>query len=409
MARKKPSAARRANASSGNEPTAATGHASSAAELARMVEELHEANERLAIANARLREEIDEARRREADWNALLNGLTEGVIVVDAAERLVLANPVAREMVTLPPIGAPIAGRDWVSLDLRDLSGQPLSQEARPLRRAIRGECFDDYEVLLTRLGGDVRRFAFNGSSVRDGRGEILLAMVTFRDVTELRRLERTKEEYISLVSHDLRGPLTIILGQAQLLARFSSQLKADAIEAIIRNSRRMNDMIQDLLDTARLEAGQGVFHPERCNLRLVIAAAIESVASAQDRARIRFQTTEPVPPVYADRRGIERVMMNLIANALKFSSDGSPVELDLRSSDREVIVSISDYGVGISREALPHLFEKYFRTATGKARGGLGLGLYLSKLIVEASGGSIWATSQLGRGSTFSFSLPIA
>ncbi len=407
MARKKPVGRQRANRSSPDgRPAANVGQPSPPSEL-------REANEQLVVAGVRMQELAEEARRREAEWNALLSSLHEGVIVADPAEHLVLANRFARENFALPPTGAPITGQDWAALDLRDLDGRPLVPEMRPLARALRGEQFDDFEVLLVCRDGRPCRCAFEGTSIRDETGKIQLAMVIFRDVTELRLLERAKEEYVSLISHDLRGALTIILGQAQVLCRFPFHADREQVlpmaEAIVKNGQRMNAMIQDLLDTARLEAGQTILHPERLDLRAVARDAIESLAPTEDEARVRVAMAESLPPVRADRRATERVIANLVSNALKFSPEGSPVEVDVRGRDGEVVVSVTDLGAGIPPEALPHLFEKYFRTTAGKEHGGLGLGLYLSRLIVDASGGRIWATSQVGQGSTFRFSLPVA
>jgi signal transduction histidine kinase len=397
---------------SGEGPGPRVQAAPSDAERERLLAELRELNERLVLTSVREQELAERAEARTAEWNALLNSLTEGAIAVDTTGRLVLANPVAREMLELPRLRELTRAQDWERLDFRYADGRPMAHEDGPLARAIRGERFVGDEVLLVRRDGSVCRFAFNGSAVRDEAGTVTLAVLTFRDVTELRQLERTKEEYVAIISHDLRAPLTVILGRAQLLCRLPARPGLEPVienaSAILATARRMNAMIQDLLETSRLEAGRAVMHIQPLDLIALIHTTVQALVSPQDQSRIHIVSIGILPTVVGDRERIERVIMNLVSNALKFSPPDSPVEIRVSSRDREVVVSVTDHGVGVPPEDVPHLFEKYFRTAAGKERGGLGLGLYLSRLIVEAHGERIWATSEVGKGSTFSFSLPV-
>ncbi len=392
--------------------SAAAGPPAPDAERARLIEELRQANERLVLASVHAQELAEAAQRQSEEWSAVLNSLTEGVIVVNAAGRLVLANPVAREMLELRRLGPLQCAQDWTQLELRALDGKPLRFEDRPLARVTRGERFSDVEVVLVCHDGSTRRLVFNGSAVRDETGAVSLGILTFRDVTELRKLEQTKEEYVSLISHDLRAPLTAIAGRAQLLVRLSpgtdpAIVRRDA-EAILASAQRMDAMIQDLVETSRLEAGTAALHRGPIDLPALIREAIGSLAATWGHPRIQVEAPARLPVVRADPGRIERVIVNLLSNALKFSPPDSPIEVRVSSPDREVVISVIDHGIGIPAEALPHLFEKYFRTEAGKQRGGLGLGLYLSRLIVEAHGGRIWAASVLGKGSTVSFSLPV-
>jgi NtrC-family two-component system sensor histidine kinase KinB len=382
------------------------------AERARLLEELREINERLLLASLHEHELAEAARRQAIQWNAVLNSLTEGVVVADAAGNVVLANPVARRMLELPLRGRLTRARHWARLDFRALDGTHLRVEDQPLSRALRGERFEDVEVILGCRDGSTRRLAFNGSSVRGARGAVGLAVLTFRDVTELRKLEQTKEEYVSLISHDLRTPLTAILGRAQLLAHGLPRADLAAVardaRAILASARRMEMMIEDLVETTRLEAGSAALHRVPVDPRALIRDAIEALPTAGDQQRIQVEAPADLPVVRADRERIIRVVANLLSNALKFSPPESPVEVRVSTRDREVVIAVTDHGIGIPPQAIPHLFEKYFQTEAGKKRGGLGLGLYLSRLIVSAHGGRIWVRSEVGVGSTFSFSLPM-
>ncbi|HZW33729.1 MAG TPA: HAMP domain-containing sensor histidine kinase, partial [Isosphaeraceae bacterium] len=299
----------------------------------------------------------------------------------------------------------------WEPLDLRDPAGHPLAPDRRPLERALQGERFTEDEVILVRPGLPSRRLSCSGTAVRDAAGRIDLAIVTLRDVTALRQLERVKEEYVSLISHDLSNPLTIILGRAEILRRAAGRLGleelAEHARAIVTSARHMNNLVRDLLEMSRLEAGKA--EPRRVSFDLVTVArqVIAATVPPEEQGRIRIETIGPVPPVVADRGQIGRVIANLLANALRYSPAGTPVHVEVSARPTEVVLSIVDHGPGIAPDELPHLFEKYYRARLGRHEGGTGLGLYLSRLLIEASGGRIWISSTIGTGTMVSFALP--
>ncbi len=232
-------------------------------------------------------------------------------------------------------------------------------------------------------------------------------------EVTERKLAERAREEYLSLISHDLRQPLTSIIGAAQWLQQRPS-LAESAREAamasrIVVSARRMNAMIQNLVESARFEAGTVELQKEPVDLASVTLDVTGRVGSRDDQARLRVEVPEPVPPVLASPEQMERVLVNLISNALKYSPDEQPVVVRIGQAAGKATVSVIDRGIGIAAEDIPYLFQRYFRARAGGTREGLGLGLYIARLIVEAHGGMIWVESEPGKGSTFSFSLPLA
>lgn len=354
-----------------------------------------------------------EAERAKSQLAAVLENLAEGVTLADPTGRIAMVNRAGREMLGLPEQVEEWTLEESHRLDIRRLDGTPLPTDERPLDRALRGERFARQEVLLVRSDGSERRIVFSGSALRDDEGKVSLAAVAYHDVTELRQLEQTREEYVSLISHDLRGPLTPIMGQAQLLARVLTDRGLDreaaAAEAISKNARRMNSMIQDLLESARLETGRLELRREPTDLVQLVLDLIDRVGTAEDRARLRVDIPAWVPPVLADSDRIERVLVNLLTNAFKYSQPGTPITVHVEQIDGEAQVSVTDQGSGIPPEELPHLFQRSYRATTRKKAEGLGLGLYISRLIVEAHGGRIWAQSEVGKGSTFTFTLPIA
>lgn len=233
------------------------------------------------------------------------------------------------------------------------------------------------------------------------------------RNVTEEKRAEEQREDYTRMISHDLRNPLTPILGSASLLqkrlAERGMEREARAAEAILTNARRMNSMIQDLVESARLEAGKLELHKEPTDLCHLLRDISQRVGTPEDRGRLRVECPGRVPAVPADRERIERAIVNLMTNALKYSPSGSTVTARAERSDGEVLVSVVDQGMGIAPDELPHIFERFYRAREGRKTEGLGLGLYITRLMVEAHGGQVGVESRLGRGSTFSFTLPIS
>ncbi|MDI7278151.1 MAG: HAMP domain-containing sensor histidine kinase, partial [Anaerolineae bacterium] len=216
-------------------------------------------------------------------------------------------------------------------------------------------------------------------------------------------------------VSHDLRNPLASIQGQAQLLERRLArgappEKVKESVNWILTGVRRMNAMIADLVDSARSECGQLRLNCLPVDLPAFALKHRQEQAGVLETARIRVEEAEGLPPVLADPDRLARILDNLLSNALRYSAPGTPVTVSFRRHGDEVITSVTDQGRGIAAESIPHLFKRYCRSEAGQMRHeGLGLGLYITRQMVEAHGGRIWVESELGKGSTFSFSLPVA
>ncbi|MHB1417902.1 MAG: ATP-binding protein, partial [Chloroflexota bacterium] len=375
--------------------------------------EMQEINRELIVAGVQEQELAEEAERQRVQLGALLRSLTEGVLIADVTGRIVLLNPAARQIWRLPEGRETLTVEDLRKVEARRPDGTPLPSAEFPISRAMHGERFADCEFTLVHEDGSRANIACSGSAVRDAAGEVVLAITVFRDITELRRLEATRNDYVALISHDLRSPLTIILGMGQWLERQLAGAvmprEASMAGRIVTSAHRMSSMIQDLVDSAHLEAGKMDLHRGSINLLHLVLGLAGRVVAPADEARLRVDTPDWAPPVLADPERIERVITNLITNALKYSTPGTPVVVRVTPHDGEALVSVTDEGPGIPPEEMPHLFQRYHRAAAGRKAGGLGLGLYISRLIVEAHGGRIWAESEVGKGSTFTFTLPVA
>lgn len=216
----------------------------------------------------------------------------------------------------------------------------------------------------------------------------------------------------LSLISHDLREPLTVMIGHAHWLQRILDQ-KGDLSEArsadtILQCGMRLNAMIQDLVESARMEGGQLVLQKQRADLVSVIVALSERAVTAEQRPRLRLELPSGPLLLEIDPVRLERAILNLISNALKYSPSPLPVIVSVVADDHEATISVIDRGPGIASEDLAHLFERFYRAQAIRRADGLGLGLYIARLITEAHGGRIWVESEVGKGSTFSIALPL-
>jgi PAS domain S-box-containing protein len=246
--------------------------------------------------------------------------------------------------------------------------------------------------------------------------------VVNYRDITErkkaedaLRELDRMKSEFIATVSHELRTPLQSIMGFTKLMVQGKVPdpiAQTRFLETIDKESERLAELIGDLLDISRLESGKFVLKRQRLSLRDTIRSAIYELSSFIKEKAILIVDNIPagLPEIEVDERRIKQVLINLISNAIKFSSEDSEITVNAQATHNEILVQIIDQGIGISTEALPNLFQRFYQIdgSNTRIRGGLGLGLYITKQIVEAHGGRIWVESKLDKGSTFSFTLPL-
>lgn len=222
----------------------------------------------------------------------------------------------------------------------------------------------------------------------------------------------RRREELIDVISHDLRSPLGALAGQAQLLGK---KMKGDAfvaarVESILRCASRMNTMIEDLLDSARRESRQLELRPEPVDVKAYLAELVERFGPVLETSRIRLATDGDGRLVArADPGRLDRIVLNLLTNALKYSPPESEVELGASGADGTVTLRVADRGPGIPTGDLPHVFDRFYRGEGTVARGGLGLGLYSVRLLVEAHGGTVRAVPGEPCGTTFLVTLPAA
>jgi len=243
--------------------------------------------------------------------------------------------------------------------------------------------------------------------------------LASVRDITErkqveekLRELDHMKSELISNISHELRSPLHSTQGFTKLMLQKKvpdPETQEEFLTIIDEQIERLGNLIDDLLDMSRFEAGRFSIQKRRTSVRDVIHDAVGSFDCLAKESSLTINEDIPasLPEVEADEERLKQVLSNLLSNAIKFRQDSSPIMVKVENRGSELLVQVIDHGIGIPAEAMSHLFEKFYRAKDTMARGGTGLGLYISKQLIEAHGGRIWAESKPGKGSTFYFTIP--
>jgi two-component system, OmpR family, phosphate regulon sensor histidine kinase PhoR len=342
--------------------------------------------------------------------SAILRSMVEGVAVIDAQEKLVFCNRAFSEI--------------W-NLDSAAVEGHAVIEAVRNsdllglIRRALRGE-----EGLRSDIAMGIvqqRHFSVTATPVLALEGALAGdkptgAVVVLHDVTELRRLERVRHDFVANVSHEFKTPLTAIQGFAETLlsgALEDPRNNRRFLEIIRDHATRLAVLTDDLLKLARIEAGKLEVQFVPVQLADVIERCAETALLKAGRKKITLETDVPpnLPAVHGDASLLRDVVQNLLDNAVQYTSEGGRVRISATAGPREAVVTVDDTGIGIPLADQERIFERFYRVDAARSReaGGTGLGLSIAKHIVEAHGGRLWVESAVGQGSKFSFSIPLA
>jgi PAS domain S-box-containing protein len=350
-----------------------------------------------------------DARELEVDrlWlRQILDTLPVPVIVYASDGEVLLANQARKDF----------AGEDVATLDgaiartaPEREDGTPIPRDQLPALRALRGEVVRAERLRLHAADGHTEVLLVNASPLKDAGGHVVASVVVFHDITSISDLERGRRELFSMANHDLRTPLTVILGFVQVARRVASSDPDRAIRALAdieRQCHRMLRLIQDLLDVARFETGTIPIILTVGDLTTRLRSAIERQPT-RDLVDLIAAPLEPLDLSFDEDR-IDQVLDNLLSNALRHTSPGTNVDVSLNVDDREAVVRVRDRGHGIAPDERARLFTPFYQTPRGRSYGGTGLGLYFSRRIVEAHGGRLWLEDTGPAGSTFTFALPL-
>jgi two-component system phosphate regulon sensor histidine kinase PhoR len=359
---------------------------------------------------AQLSQELEKSvKELTKEIELILHGIDEGVFTVDRELRILTFNPAAEKILGWREeevIGRPCA--EIFKEDGASSYQQKLLSEA--LRKAQPVNSVKEGHPVIRKDGQRI----FVASSVvplLDLDGQVVGAMVALRNVSAEIELDHMKSGFISMVSHELRSPLSHILASMELMqdSNLSSDQQRDLLSNVHAQGNRLNKFVEQILEVSLLEAGTIKAEQKPVALRPVIEQMIEAFRTKAQTHRFEITVPEGPTNVVGDEGKIQTVLENLLGNAVNYSPEGSKVSIEVSDGNKEVVVSVIDEGIGIPAAQLERLFERFHRVNTrdDQEQYGYGLGLYISKRLVELQGGSIWAESEVGRGSRFSFSLP--
>ena len=368
----------------------------------------------MAIANARRHREEQRAR---ANLETLIDTTPVGVVVFNAGTGVpVSLNREGRRLVDGLTNPGQTTEQLLDVLTFRRADGREISLREFPLAEALNtGETVRAEEIVIGVPDGRSVSVLLNATAIRSEEGEVESVVVTLQDMTALEELDRLRAEFLGMVSHELRAPLTSIKGSAATVLGSSADLDPAVVRQFFRiiedQADHMHDLVADLLDVARIETGTLPVTPEPAEVAVLVDRARSTFTSAGGRNNLAIDIPTDLPLVMADRRRIVQVVGNLLSNAAKHSSESSVITVTVVREDVHVAVSVADEGRGIPSERLPYLFRKFTRTDgddLGSGVAGSGLGLAICKGIVEAHGGRIWAESEgPGMGARFTFTIP--
>ena len=349
-------------------------------ELVRLHDTLREVSTQLNGHFAELRQE-----RQRGD--ALVDAMVEGVLACDRRGTVVRANPAARRLLGYGP-------DDPLPL----LPALFRQKQARALAdAALRGETVTNAELPL-----DDRTLLLSARPLPGGRTVLVL-----HEVTELRRLETIRRDFVANVSHELKTPLTSIAGYVETLLQDTTDPVATRqfLSTIRKNARRMQDLIDDQLDLARIESGHYTPAPRVLEAATALREAWAPFAETAAHRGLTWilDIAEPAPPLFADPHALRQILTNLLSNAIRYTREGGTITCRIRAKEEGVELAVSDTGTGIAGDHLPRIFERFYRVDAARTReeGGTGLGLAIVKHLVEAHGGRVSAESTLGEGTT--------
>jgi two-component system phosphate regulon sensor histidine kinase PhoR len=367
-------------------------------EIGDLVQSFNRMSEQLDARIARLEEDRQQLR-------TILSGMVEGVVALDSAQRILYANERATQLLGLP-WQAPVGRRLWEVVRQRPLLDvvQRALETSEPQREELgwNGSSIRSLTVHAARLPG------------LPPRGAVLV----LHDTTELRRLERLRQEFVANVSHELKTPLSIIKACVETLldgAVDDLQHRRQFLEQLDSQSNRLHALILDLLSLARIESGEELFDFQPLLVTEVVQACMER---HRPRAESKGQVFEMEPPVgdedlavWADEEALEQILDNLLDNAVKYTPQGGCVWVRWRREGEQVCLEVADTGIGIPEADLPRIFERFYRVDKARSRelGGTGLGLSIVKHLSQAMRGSVRAASRIGQGTTFMVCLPQA
>lgn len=347
---------------------------------------------------ARLREMVGLLTTERDKMSAILSNMADGILVVDGESKVSMINRAAGRMFQLSPDKA--VGYTFIEV-VHDHEVDDILQRCLKTGEQQAG-------LVETELGKQFLGVMATPLSGQSG------SLVLLQDLTELRRLETVRRDFIANISHELRTPIASLKALSETLqdgAMNDPTVANDFLSKINTEMDKLAQMVNELSELSYIESGEVSLEIEPVDLAEVVARVTGRLKAQADKAKLDFFVDIPsgLLPVRADKERVEQVLVNLIHNAIKFTPPKGRISVSAKSERDDVLVSVADTGIGIPADDLPRVFERFYKTDKARAGGGTGLGLAIVKHLIEAHGGKVWAESVEGKGSTFTFTLPIA
>jgi PAS domain S-box-containing protein len=363
----------------------------------------------IAVHNARLYQQTSAEKRR---LDAILESSADGILIMNAGHQVQRFNRALARMTGWTAAEAIGQDHDEVIKWARRQAGPDLNQAAadgwprpdQPTPLYVEGD--------LLRQGGGFLPAGITYAPLFDREGRLVNLIGNVRDITKFREAEELKSTFISVISHELRTPVSLIKGYAETLrredARWDSEVVRDGLAVIEEEADRLNEMVENMLDASRLQAGGMRLNMSEVALDQLAQRLVEKFRTQTDKHQLEARFPPDFPIIVGDEARLTQVLSNLLSNALKYAPGGQVI-VSGAALPNEVILSVSDEGPGVAEADLPHIFNRFYRANSDltKRVKGTGLGLYLAKAVVEAHGGRISVESNSGQGTTFHFTLP--
>lgn len=347
-----------------------------------------------------LRDQIRALQSEREKLSAVLQQMTDGVIIVNAEDEIELINPAAEKLFKTGD---------------RNVEGHSAAEILRQHQWIdLLHSCREEGKEQAQSLELPGKDTFLQGIAIPLGESMPGHTLLLFQDLTRIRRLETTRQDFISNISHELRTPLAALKALTETLQSGALEDPPAAGKFLSRMETEVDaltQMVTELLELSRIESGQVPLEIENVSPQVIVEEAIERMREQANRRKIniRMDLPDPLPKVKADPRRIGQVLVNLIHNAIKFSDRGGTIRVGARVDREDMHFFVEDQGIGMPAADLPRIFERFYKTDQARSSGGTGLGLAISKHIIEVHNGDIWAESELNQGSTFYFSLPLA
>jgi two-component system phosphate regulon sensor histidine kinase PhoR len=360
--------------------------------------------------DAQLRNKIEEISKEKGTLQTVLKGMAEGVLVVDEKNHIIMINDTLRKLFSLSTEIVDKTPLEFVRNPALEGAIQEAIRDAKnsSFELTLPSSLDKTFEVNVVGIppsskGGDKEGNAMSG------------AIAVFHDISRLKELEKIRQDFVANVSHELRTPLTTIKGYTETLldGALKEEVAYQFVQVIKRHTDRLSKIVEDLLTLSKIESKEFQLKIEKITIPDLIDDVFDFVKESAHRRKINLSKGEIYSPleVDGDRNFLEQVLINLLDNAIKYGHEGGKITISvIKKNQKEIQFSIQDNGVGIPKEDLPRIFERFYRVDKGRSQElcGTGLGLSIVKHLVQAHGGNVWAESQPGQGSTFYFTIPL-